>query len=95
VEREDIQGFTDAEIRWFVKRYKKVSVPLKRLEAVALNAELQRKPLAELRMFGKTLRRLQTELFTQHLDKMNHVQMRSVHQRPAQMRAVEGNEHWL
>ncbi|XP_066248842.1 chromodomain-helicase-DNA-binding protein 1 isoform X1 [Euwallacea similis] len=53
--REKIKNFTDVEIRRFVKSYKKFSAPLKRLEAVACDAELQEKPLAELRKLGDVL----------------------------------------
>ncbi|XP_049815552.1 chromodomain-helicase-DNA-binding protein 1 [Schistocerca nitens] len=54
--RESIKGFTDAEIRRFVKSYKRFAAPLKRLEAVACDAELQEKPLAELRKLGELLK---------------------------------------
>ncbi|KAK9723155.1 protein of unknown function (DUF4208) [Popillia japonica] len=54
--RERIKNFTDVEIRKFVKSYKKFSAPLKRLEAVACDAELQEKPLAELKKLGELLR---------------------------------------
>ncbi|CAG9759544.1 unnamed protein product [Ceutorhynchus assimilis] len=54
--REKIKNFTDAEIRRFVKSYKKFSAPLKRLEAVACDAELQEKPLQELNKLGEMLR---------------------------------------
>lgn len=53
--REKIKGFTDAEIRRFVKSYKKFAAPLKRLDAVACDAELQEKPLAELKKLGEIL----------------------------------------
>ncbi|CAH0562488.1 unnamed protein product [Brassicogethes aeneus] len=53
--REKIKNFTDVEIRRFVKSYKRFSAPLKRLEAVACDAELQEKPLAELRKLGEML----------------------------------------
>lgn len=53
--RERIKNFTDVEIRRFVKSYKKFSHPLKRLEAVACDAELQEKPLAELKKLGELL----------------------------------------
>lgn len=55
VNREKIKNFTDAEIRRFVKSYKKFSTPLNRLEAVACDAELQEKPLPELRKLGEML----------------------------------------
>lgn len=53
--KEKIKNFTDAEIRRFVKSFKRFSAPLKRLEAVACDAELQEKPLAELRKLGELL----------------------------------------
>ncbi|CAH1985372.1 unnamed protein product [Acanthoscelides obtectus] len=53
--REKIKNFTDAEIRRFIKSYKKFSNPLKRLEAVACDAELQEKPLPELKKLGELL----------------------------------------
>ncbi|KAG5873587.1 hypothetical protein JTB14_032888 [Gonioctena quinquepunctata] len=53
--KEKIKNFTDAEIRRFIKSYKRFSNPLKRLEAVACDAELQEKPLAELRKLGELL----------------------------------------
>ncbi|XP_049876715.1 chromodomain-helicase-DNA-binding protein 1 isoform X2 [Pectinophora gossypiella] len=53
--REKIKGFTDAEIRRFVKSYKKFSAPLKHLDSIACDAELQEKPLAELKKLGEIL----------------------------------------
>ncbi|XP_026687135.1 chromodomain-helicase-DNA-binding protein 1-like [Diaphorina citri] len=54
-ERPKIYSFTDVEIRRFVKSFKKFPAPLKRLEAVACDAELQEKPLADLKKLGETL----------------------------------------
>lgn len=53
--KEKIPGFTDAEIRRFIKSYKKFPAPLERLEAIACDAELQEKPLAELKRIGEML----------------------------------------
>ncbi|KAJ8923662.1 hypothetical protein NQ315_010242 [Exocentrus adspersus] len=53
--REKIKNFTDVEIRRFIKSYKKFSAPLKRLENIACDAELQEKPLTELRKLGELL----------------------------------------
>ncbi|XP_013134989.1 PREDICTED: chromodomain-helicase-DNA-binding protein 1 isoform X3 [Papilio polytes] len=53
--REKIKGFTDQEIRRFVKSYKKFSAPLKHLDSIACDAELQEKPLAELKKLGEIL----------------------------------------
>ncbi|CAG2066300.1 unnamed protein product, partial [Timema podura] len=54
--KEVIKNFTDVEIRRFVKSYKKFCAPLKRLEEVACDAELQEKPLADLRYLGELLK---------------------------------------
>ncbi|XP_026669503.1 chromodomain-helicase-DNA-binding protein 1 isoform X2 [Ceratina calcarata] len=54
--RENIKSFTDAEIRRFVKSYKKFPAPLKRLDDIAADAELQEKPMSELRFLGDQLR---------------------------------------
>ncbi|XP_015190344.1 PREDICTED: chromodomain-helicase-DNA-binding protein 1 isoform X4 [Polistes dominula] len=53
--RENIKSFTDAEIRKFVKSYKKFTAPLKRLDDIAADAELQEKPMSELRYLGEQL----------------------------------------
>ncbi|XP_055613161.1 chromodomain-helicase-DNA-binding protein 1-like [Uranotaenia lowii] len=53
--KEKITGFTDTELRRFIKAYKKFPAPLKRLEAIAMDAELQEKPLSELKRVGELL----------------------------------------
>ncbi|XP_033108172.1 chromodomain-helicase-DNA-binding protein 1-like isoform X2 [Anneissia japonica] len=55
VPRDTITGFTDTEIRRFVKSYKKFGRPLTRLEAIAGDAELQEKSQADLKRLGDTL----------------------------------------
>ncbi|KAG8288701.1 transcriptional regulator [Homalodisca vitripennis] len=70
--KEIIKGFTEAEIRRFVKSYKKFPAPMKRLEAIACDAELQEKPLAELRKLGDMLReRCQASVGEQQAQKEN------------------------
>ncbi|XP_024942865.1 chromodomain-helicase-DNA-binding protein 1 isoform X3 [Cephus cinctus] len=54
--RENMKSFTDVEIRRFVKSYKKFGAPLKRLDDIAADAELQEKPMSELRYLGEQLR---------------------------------------
>lgn len=56
--KEPIRGFTEAEIRRFIKSYKKFPNPMKRLESIAIDSELQEKPLPDLQ-------RLATELQNQ------------------------------
>lgn len=53
--KEKIIGFTDAELRRFIRSYKKFPAPLNRMEAIACDAELQEKPLAELKRLGEML----------------------------------------
>ncbi|TGZ51023.1 Chromodomain-helicase-DNA-binding protein 1 [Temnothorax longispinosus] len=53
--RENIKSFTDVEIRRFIKSYKKFPAPLKRLDDIATDADLQEKPMSELRFLGEQL----------------------------------------
>ncbi|XP_038068457.1 chromodomain-helicase-DNA-binding protein 1-like isoform X2 [Patiria miniata] len=53
--RDGVHGFTDAEIRRFIKSYKKFGEPLTRLEAIAGDAELQEKSQADLMKLGTML----------------------------------------
>lgn len=55
IPRDTVKGFTDAEIRRFIKSYRKFPAPSKRLDAVALDAELQEKPLADLKRLASML----------------------------------------
>ncbi|QQP39891.1 ChromodomainhelicaseDNAbinding protein 1like, partial [Caligus rogercresseyi] len=48
-------GFTDTEVRRFVKSFKKFPKPISRLEAVATDAELQEKALGDLVKLGNAL----------------------------------------
>ena len=54
--RENMKSFTDVEIRRFVKSYKKFPAPLKRLDDIAADAELQEKPVPELKYLAEQLR---------------------------------------
>lgn len=53
--KEKFVNFTEPELRRFIKSYRKFPAPLKRLEAIACDAELQEKPLADLRKIGEQL----------------------------------------
>ncbi|XP_042329946.1 chromodomain-helicase-DNA-binding protein 2-like [Sceloporus undulatus] len=50
-----VDGFSDAELRRFVKSYVKFAVPLERLEFVARDAQLVDKSLADLKHLGELL----------------------------------------
>lgn len=64
--KEKFCNFTDAELRRFIKSYKKFPVPLKRLDAIALDAELQEKPLSDLKKIGEMLRDRCTKFLQEH-----------------------------
>ena len=53
--RESVKGFSDAEIRRFLKSFRKFASPLDRLDAVAGDAELQEKPLSNLKKLGELI----------------------------------------
>ncbi|XP_041464759.1 chromodomain-helicase-DNA-binding protein 2-like isoform X3 [Lytechinus variegatus] len=55
VPRDTVMGFSDSDIRRFVKSYKKFGAPLTRLEAIAGDAELQEKSQADLKRLGTLL----------------------------------------
>ncbi|XP_077329202.1 chromodomain-helicase-DNA-binding protein 2 isoform X2 [Lithobates pipiens] len=55
VRKDTVEGFTDAEIRRFIKAYKKFPTPLERLECIAHDAELVEKSLADLKRLGDLL----------------------------------------
>ncbi|KAK3096752.1 hypothetical protein FSP39_002924 [Pinctada imbricata] len=52
-----LKGFTDAEIRRFIKSYKKFGRPMTRLDAIACDAELQEKSESELRRLADFLKK--------------------------------------
>lgn len=53
--KELIHGFTEQELRRFIKSYKKFPAPMKRLESIAMDAELQEKPLSDLTQLAQSL----------------------------------------
>ncbi|KAE8618282.1 hypothetical protein XENTR_v10009342 [Xenopus tropicalis] len=55
VRKDNVEGFTDAEIRRFIKAYKKFASPLERLECIARDAELVEKSVADLKRLGELL----------------------------------------
>uniref|UniRef100_A0A8C3T037 DNA helicase n=1 Tax=Chelydra serpentina TaxID=8475 RepID=A0A8C3T037_CHESE len=55
VRKDTVEGFTDAEIRRFIKAYKKFGFPLERLECIARDAELVDKSIADLKRLGELI----------------------------------------
>nr|XP_015199027.1 PREDICTED: chromodomain-helicase-DNA-binding protein 2 isoform X2 [Lepisosteus oculatus] len=53
--KNNVEGFTDTEIRRFIKAYKKFGAPLERLEAIARDAELVDKSIADLKRLGELI----------------------------------------
>uniref|UniRef100_T1J6Q1 Chromodomain-helicase-DNA-binding protein 1 n=1 Tax=Strigamia maritima TaxID=126957 RepID=T1J6Q1_STRMM len=74
IPRDTIKGFTDAEVRRFIRSYKKFATPLKRLEAIACDAELQEKPLADLKRLGDLLKNTCIEAMNDHKAKLEENQ---------------------
>lgn len=53
--KELLHGFTEQELRRFIKSFKKFASPMKRLDSIAMDAELQEKPLSDLTRLAQTL----------------------------------------
>uniref|UniRef100_A0A4W5MB02 Chromodomain helicase DNA binding protein 2 n=1 Tax=Hucho hucho TaxID=62062 RepID=A0A4W5MB02_9TELE len=53
--KNNVEGFTDAEIRRFIKSYKKFAAPLERLECIARDSELVEKSQADLKRLGELI----------------------------------------
>jgi len=65
---EKIKGFTDVEIRRFIKSYKKFPMPLTRMEDIAEDAELAEKNVNDLVELGRLLRNKCMEAMEQETD---------------------------
>uniref|UniRef100_H2Z5P3 DNA helicase n=1 Tax=Ciona savignyi TaxID=51511 RepID=H2Z5P3_CIOSA len=75
VEGEDyVRGFTTAEVRKFVRSFRKFGDPLNRLDAIARDAELSEQSEADLRRLGEQLhtRLLQMSNETKNSQEGNH-----------------------
>ncbi|XP_065188566.1 chromodomain-helicase-DNA-binding protein 1-like isoform X2 [Sycon ciliatum] len=53
--KDDVPGFTNNEVRNFVKSYKKFGLPLTRLDAIAADAQLTEKSTADLCRLGELI----------------------------------------
>lgn len=53
--KEQLRGFSEQEIRRFIKSYKKFASPMKRLDSIAMDAELQEKPMADLKHLAEII----------------------------------------
>ncbi|KAK7484546.1 hypothetical protein BaRGS_00024178 [Batillaria attramentaria] len=68
--REKLKGFTDSELRRFIKSYKKFAQPLTRLDAIACDAELQEKSEADLRHLAEVLQKNVDEAMAEYQQKI-------------------------
>ncbi|XP_041371367.1 chromodomain-helicase-DNA-binding protein 1-like isoform X2 [Gigantopelta aegis] len=68
--KDAIKGFTDAEIRRFVRSYKKFGAPLSRLDSIACDSELQEKSEADLQRLGNLLHQQCVDSVIEHKAKM-------------------------
>lgn len=66
--KEKFPNFSDTELRRFIRSYKKFPAPLKRLEAIACDAELQEKPLNDLKKIAEMLRERCATFLEEHKD---------------------------
>ena len=64
------KGFTEPEIRKFIKSYKKFPCPMKRLDSVALDCELQDKPMTDLKKLADDLQAGCEQSVKEHLEKL-------------------------
>lgn len=65
-----LKGFSESEIRKFIKSYKKFPAPMKRLDAVALDCELQDKPLVDLKRLAEDLQTGCEKSVKEHLERL-------------------------
>ncbi|KAL3867259.1 hypothetical protein ACJMK2_044474 [Sinanodonta woodiana] len=56
INKDNVKGFTDSELRRFIKSFKKFGAPMTRLDAIACDAELQEKSESDLRRVVDLLR---------------------------------------
>ena len=53
--KDTLKGFSEQELRRFIKSYKKFATPMKRLDSIAMDAELQEKPMADLKYVAELI----------------------------------------
>ncbi|XP_076465125.1 chromodomain-helicase-DNA-binding protein 1-like isoform X2 [Babylonia areolata] len=68
--KEKIRGFSDTELRRFIKSYKKFGQPLTRLDAIAIDAELQEKSEADLKQLAEVLQKNVDESMAEYAQKV-------------------------
>ncbi|XP_076847370.1 chromodomain-helicase-DNA-binding protein 2 isoform X2 [Brachyhypopomus gauderio] len=68
--KNNVEGFTDAEIRRFIKAYKKFGAPLERLEAIARDSELVDKSVADLKRLGELVHTTCVTAVQEHEEQM-------------------------
>jgi len=68
--KDGIRGFSNAEIRRFVRSYKKFAAPLKRLDAIAEDAELPEKSGAELKRLIEHMKKACEDAMRDHIQKL-------------------------
>ena len=71
---EKVKGFTDGEIRRFIKSYKKFPMPLTRMEDIAEDADLTEKSVQDLLDLGRLLRQKCVESLEQESESSKKVE---------------------
>ncbi|KAI1296747.1 Chromodomain-helicase-DNA-binding protein 2 [Halotydeus destructor] len=67
--RDIVKGFSEQEVRRFVKSYKKFALPLTRLESLSVDAELQDKNVDELKILAESLQTQCENCIKEHEEK--------------------------
>ena len=70
--REAVKGFSESEVRRFIKSFKKFPNPLKRLESIAIDAELQEKTMADLKRIAEALQTGCENAIKEHNQKLHN-----------------------
>ncbi|XP_060072209.1 chromodomain-helicase-DNA-binding protein 1-like isoform X1 [Ylistrum balloti] len=70
IAKEAVKGFTDSEIRRFIKSFKKFGHPMTRLDSVACDAELQEKSESDLKRLAETLKHSCEVAMEEHRNKL-------------------------
>uniref|UniRef100_A0A673JYM9 Chromodomain-helicase-DNA-binding protein 2-like n=1 Tax=Sinocyclocheilus rhinocerous TaxID=307959 RepID=A0A673JYM9_9TELE len=88
--KNNVEGFTDAEIRRFIKAYKKFGAPLERLEAIARDSELVDKSIADLKRLGELVHNTCVTAVQEHEEHMkeNPVEAKGPGKRRVLMKAI-------
>lgn len=70
IHKDAPKGFSEADIRRFIKSYKKFPAPMQRLESIQIDAELQDKNISDLKKLADDLQNGCEKSVKEHLEKL-------------------------